>query len=690
MKTPALILCLGFLMLTTILPAQQNSDIRNMSRKEIKALSYVQLLELSLEDLIYVSDKMGISIDDLLEDPTTVSSKTAMGTRETPGIVSILTKTDIENSGAQDLSDLLRTIPGIYFGMDVDGVSGIFMRGNWGHEGKVLFLLDDMELNENMYSVTQIFNHIPASQISRIEVVRGPGSALYGGYAELGVVKITTHQGHDLNATQISAVGGTFGSGVNRNGFGFKTGAKHGNSTYSLMGSWNRQDASKGDFIDFYNDVYELQDGWLNSRNTFLNLKYSWKQLETQFVYDDFSIVPTGYEDQNPNRFRNYLSMARYSIDAGKNIRITPGVFYKSQTPYWFENLDEETFWFYKRTAHQFTGSVDMEWNAFPQFQVIAGSGYRYDHAQISEAEQESVGEQFYNDEFSIHHQNIFAYAQANYSSWLGNIFAGSRLENHSVTGVNIAPRLGYTRVFNKFNLKYLYSHAFRSPSIENVNINPDIKIERTLVNELALGYRFNNHYYASVNLYDIVIKDPILYGYDYENDEENYFNDLQTGSNGFEFEMKSMYTRWNAGISYSYYDASRHNKSEVYSVITPSGHMARMMKGVPTHMVHFNASVRILRDTWLSPKFSWYSAQYGFINSAQVQEKADPYLLADINLMMRNLFVRHLNVGISLRNIFNQSYGYIQPIGIAGYAEKPMPGRPLEALLNVSYRIDH
>ncbi len=395
-----------------------------MYRRQLKALQYDQLIELPLDDLIYVAESLRVSIDDLLEAPTTVSSKTSLTTLESPGIISVLNETDITPSGAQDLAGLLRTIPGIYFGNDVDGVKGIIVRGNWGHEGKVLFLIDDMELNENMYSVTQLLNHIPAAQISRVEVIRGPGSALYGGYAELGVVKITTHNGKGLQGAQITATAGTFGSGINSNGVSLLAGTANRNSTWSVMGSWSMADAAKGEITDFDDEPYNLQDGWLNSKNLFLNMKYAWKGLETQLLFDDYSIAPIGYESVSPNRFRSYLSQMRKSFKASDKFILTPSVTYKSQVPYWFENPSDVDYWFYKRIAQQLNTVVDLIWIPKDKIQVISGAGYRIDRARITKQEQELVGETFYNNSYSLNHSTLFAYSQVNFSGKLGNLLA--------------------------------------------------------------------------------------------------------------------------------------------------------------------------------------------------------------------------------------------------------------------------
>lgn len=677
---------LAAILLSISVYGQDTLEVRKLTRQQIRALSYDQIIELSLEDLLYISNTFQLSIDDLLEQSSTVSSKTALSARETPGIVSILTADEILNSGAEDLSDLLRIIPGIYFGQDVDGVTGIFMRGNWGHEGKVLFIIDNMELNENMYSVTQLFNHIPTAQIEKLEVIRGPGSALYGGYAELGVIKITTKSGDLLKGVELQGIIGTFGNAINRTGGSLALGSQKGNSTYSIMGSWSNADLAGGTFTDFDDETYSTNEGWLNSTNLMLTLKYAWKELETSFIYDDYYVIPTGYETQNKNRFRNFLSQARYTFKPSSSLTITPSIQFKSQLPYWFEDPNEEDYWFYKRIANQFTGGADLVWSPSSKSQVIAGAGYRIDQAKISEEEQENIGDTFYNNKFIVNHQNLFAFAQGSYIGKLGNIFAGIRYEHHSITGSNFAPRLGYTKIFDRFNIKYLFSYAFRSPSIENVNLNQDIEIEKTIVNEVELGYKFNNNLYGSVNLFDIIIQDPIVYTYNPETDEEGYYNDSKTGSTGFEVELKTMFEKWNSKLSYSYYDASLRNKTSIYMVTLETGEMPRLMKGAPAHMVHWFSSVRLKKGISINPSISWYSTQYGFVDSPDAQGKAKSYILANITFQTRSIIAKNFDASLSLQNILNSNYGYIQPWALVGESQKPMPGRPFEVILRLNY----
>ena len=116
-----------------------------------------------------------------------VTSRSTIPMRQAPGIVSLVTADEITNSGARDLIDVLRLVPGFWFGVDVQGVVGLGFRGNWGHEGKIQLIVDGLEINEHHYSSYWFGSHFPVESIKNIEILRGPGSVMYGGYAALAV-----------------------------------------------------------------------------------------------------------------------------------------------------------------------------------------------------------------------------------------------------------------------------------------------------------------------------------------------------------------------------------------------------------------------------------------------------------------------------------------------------------------------
>ena len=123
---------------------------------------------------------------------TSVASVRRRQVRETPGVVTIFTREDLLESGARDLADVLTRVPGFQLGVDVGNGIGPGFRGLWGQEGKVLFIVDGIEMNDLSYGTFLLGHRLPVDQLERVEVIRGPGSAMYGGNAELAVVRILT------------------------------------------------------------------------------------------------------------------------------------------------------------------------------------------------------------------------------------------------------------------------------------------------------------------------------------------------------------------------------------------------------------------------------------------------------------------------------------------------------------------
>ncbi|MBI5743888.1 MAG: Plug domain-containing protein, partial [Elusimicrobia bacterium] len=130
-----------------------------------------------------------------------------MGLRETPGLVTVITREEIQAQGARDLIDVLKLVPEFDFGMDVQGNLGLGVRGNWANEGKVLLLWDGQVYNETLYSTIQ-FDRFPVDQIEEIEIIKGPGSVLYGGFAELAVINVKTQSAKTLNGSSAFAAYG--------------------------------------------------------------------------------------------------------------------------------------------------------------------------------------------------------------------------------------------------------------------------------------------------------------------------------------------------------------------------------------------------------------------------------------------------------------------------------------------------
>ena len=128
----------------------------------------------------------------LLNAETNVATQNKMNADFVPGAVSVLHGDDMRKLGARNVAEGLGRVPGLYVTEGNSGEYRVQVRG----VGTTLFgsnikiLLDGMPMNSAVSGAAGAVLRIPIEQIERIEVVRGPGSALYGEYALTGLVNI--------------------------------------------------------------------------------------------------------------------------------------------------------------------------------------------------------------------------------------------------------------------------------------------------------------------------------------------------------------------------------------------------------------------------------------------------------------------------------------------------------------------
>ncbi len=140
----------------------------------------------------------------------TVASRYAQTVRKAPSIVKLFTAEEIRAAGFRTVSEALRTLPGIYLwtspeGRDLAAIRGVISPDN----NKLLVLVDGVPFYDGLYTHGLIGDPLPISAIKQIEVIKGPGSAIYGTNAFTGVVNIVTWGGRDLEGARIRMLAGT-------------------------------------------------------------------------------------------------------------------------------------------------------------------------------------------------------------------------------------------------------------------------------------------------------------------------------------------------------------------------------------------------------------------------------------------------------------------------------------------------
>lgn len=140
------------------------------------------------------------------------ASKIEESIREAPVPVTVVTAEMIRASGARTLQDVLVTfVPGMTFVVDHNEFN-VAARGVYASSPqKMLVLLDGHRLNARAYPAAEPDYSISLDKVKRIEILRGPGSSLYGNVALMAVVNIITKSGKDVEGVTARIGGGNFG-----------------------------------------------------------------------------------------------------------------------------------------------------------------------------------------------------------------------------------------------------------------------------------------------------------------------------------------------------------------------------------------------------------------------------------------------------------------------------------------------
>lgn len=158
-------------------------------------------------------DSLLLTLFDEEDEFTALATGTPMLISKAPAVSTVITAKQIKAMGAIDIDQVLETVPGLHvsryyqFGNPIYIFRGAYTVAN----PQVLVMINNIPINTLMLSNPHnIWGGMPVEAISRIEVVRGPASAIYGAEAFAGVINVVTKGGDELSGTEVGARAGSF------------------------------------------------------------------------------------------------------------------------------------------------------------------------------------------------------------------------------------------------------------------------------------------------------------------------------------------------------------------------------------------------------------------------------------------------------------------------------------------------
>ena len=174
---------------------------------------------------------------ELLEQQTTLATRTRLNADFVPGMLSVLNAEQIASRGFRNVWEALASLPGVIASIDETGMRSVSVRGigQLFEPGKLKLLLNGRALNASASATTGTLFDTPAEQVARIEFIRGPGSAVHGEFAYAGLLNVITHKTGEQFAASAESTPGASAAAIYS--FGTSGGEFSGNINFAVVSS---------------------------------------------------------------------------------------------------------------------------------------------------------------------------------------------------------------------------------------------------------------------------------------------------------------------------------------------------------------------------------------------------------------------------------------------------------------------
>src|SRR5271156_1886179 len=193
----------------------RHGEARKFLKRSCIALLVALSLAVSARAQNPPEDLSKLSVEDLMNVQVTSVSKKEQKVSQTAAAIFVITQDDIHRSGANNIPDLLRMVPGVNVAQINSNIWAISVRGfNGEFSNKLLVLIDGRTVYEPTFSgVFWDVQNVPLEDIERIEVIRGPGGATWGANAVDGVINIITKNASETRGGMVVAGAGNLDQG---------------------------------------------------------------------------------------------------------------------------------------------------------------------------------------------------------------------------------------------------------------------------------------------------------------------------------------------------------------------------------------------------------------------------------------------------------------------------------------------
>ncbi len=684
-------------------------------------VSYAQVASPNVERSSIQELQLFYSKSELVVTPTRIPTPIA----KSPAIITVITQKEIRELGARTLKDIISLVPG--FDVEINNVGNpiILVRGFRAYQDeKVLLMIDGHVVNESQSEgFAWSFADMPLGNVKRVEFLCGPGSAVYGKDAYLGVINVITFNAKPTSNRSLSFNDDDFKNYISECAGSFDT-----SETSALWSNkWNKWSLTfytryfhtNGDDRLVHRDVLSVNpnyskysiapshvEDWHEQFDADLHVNYQDITTHMRFLHKrqgpyvgvtsiltngshrtindyflDISWIKTlGY--MTP-KIRFYTD--RFTID---NVWITYPSGFLGYSPYKQEQ---------KGTFDDFGFEGQIRIDRFSDHKIILGITYRIQHqhnirfySTINPLTLTPLGG-FYNisswsnwasrDDNWDHSGSI--YLQDTWSITPDILLTtGVRCDCYfySHTKKVINPRIGLVwKTFNNTWIKILYGQAFRAPSflerfLDN-NIaykgNPNLNPEKIYTGQIGIQSKWEKTTIEADVFYSR-FKDLIVLGpKPATNQPATYENSGRAYSEGFEIALKhKLFSKLLVKTNYSF-------------VYTKDEEIDGRSPGAPSHLANIILEYHPLDNTVISSRLFICGKRY---RSPDDNRKPLPaYALVDLSILQKRILNSNFSCQLIIKNLFNKYYKDPAPANGLPF-DYPRAGRTIYGLLRYDF----
>jgi len=621
--------------------------------------------------------------------------------RETPGIVTLITGEEIRNSGAKDILDVLRMVPGFDFAVDLQPV--LTVRGNGANEAKILFQVDGQQINDITVGYSLIMQRFPLSNIERIEVIRGAGSAIYGGMAGLAVVNIITKTPTTNQEIGFaSVVGATNPNSLMRNNIEayslnkFNNGLEISVSAARLAGKMTDINYIGGLYNDDPRHNFVDNERLSDIQTSYFNVGLKFKKLDVRFIQNAyFNTLPQlGNAQMN---IRGIFFNVGYRFDLSDKLSLYTRLNVKEQNPYNATDLPPAFFDANNEPQGRLVvveaaaGTLDRRFlaNTYLLYQPIENVTITFGTEGFVDNSRYINNNRFRNGSDRVTFTNLSAFTEANIKSSFANITAGGRIDKYTNIDAVFVPRIAVTKAFKMFHLKALYTQAFKTPTIQNIQFRREgleVKPETYRLIEFETGFKLKDNLLLTINAYDILIRDFIIRRDTLINNNPDftYENAGNSGTRGIEVDAKWSQKWGYFRGGYSFYRVGVSNDIQRLPLVPTD------FSGTPAHKFTLQGHIKITKDLSVNPTFMYLTNKFKIADA--LLDRTDSQEFSNeqhVHLFINheNFLLKNLSFGIGCFNILNQKQWFI-PWKTDFSSRITLPSQGRELYVRLMYRL--